>query len=312
MTQLHRRAAMGGMTAAMAAPALAAETKLAFKVPDGACDCHYHIYDPRFPFNPKAMLKPPFATVSDYRALQKRIGTSRSVMVQPSTYGIDNRCLLDVLAQLGPDARAVCVVNSSVTDAELKTLNAAGVRGLRVQFGLGNPVSKDEILPLAKRIAPLGWHMQFNMPADQLPPMESLLLGLPVPVIIDHLGRATDTTSAHYRTVRKLLDSGHGWVKVSGAYLYGKSGAPDYADASSAARGYIAAAPERCVWGSDWPHPDATKPVNLGRVPMPDDVNLINLFARWVPDEKLRHRILVENAEKFYGFDPKSRPKAKA
>jgi predicted TIM-barrel fold metal-dependent hydrolase len=308
---MHRRAAIGGLSAALAAPALAADTKLAFKVPDGACDCHHHIYDPRFAYNPKAMLKPHFATVTDYRALQKRIGTSRNVMVQPSTYGTDNRCVLDVLAQMGPDCRAVCVVNSAVTDDELKKLNAAGVRGLRVQFGLGNPVSAEEIAPLAKRIAPFGWHMQFNMPPEQLPPMEKLLLSLPVPVIIDHLGRATDTASAHYNTVRKLLDSGHGWVKVSGAYLYGKSGPPGYADASSAARGYIAAAPERCVWGSDWPHPDATKPAALHPVPMPDDVNLINLFARWVPDEKLRHRILVENPEKFYGFDPKSRPRAR-
>jgi D-galactarolactone isomerase len=113
--------------------------------------------------------------------------------------------------------------------------------------------------------------------------------------------------SPHFKTVRKLLDSGHGWVKVSGAYLYGKFGPPDYADASAAARAYIAAAPERCVWGSDWPHPDATS----GRVAMPDDVELLNLLAAWAPDPALRHRILVENPEAFYGFDPAKRPKAK-
>ena len=108
--------------------------------------------------------------------------------------------------------------------------------------------------------------------------------------------------------MRKLLDSGHGWVKVSGAYLYGGGTAPDYAGASAAAKGYIKAAPERCVWGSDWPHPDATKKLNP--VAMPDDVTLLNLLAHWAPDEKLRHRILVENPEKFYGFDPAKRPKA--
>jgi predicted TIM-barrel fold metal-dependent hydrolase len=299
---------MGAGLALASAPAWAAEMKVSFKVPDGACDCHHHIYDPRFPYNPKAVLKPPAATVADYRLLQKRLGTSRNVMVQPSTYGTDNRCVLDVLAQMGPDCRAVCVVNSSVTDAELKTLNDAGVRGIRIQFGLGNPVSADEVMPLAKRIAPLGWHIQVNMAPEQLVQMGPLLLSLPVPVIVDHLGRATDTVSAHYMTVRKLLDSGHGWVKVSGAYLYGAKGPPNYADSSAAARGYIAAAPERCVWGSDWPHPDATS----GRVPMPDDVALLNLLAAWAPDEKLRHRILVENPEKFYGFDPNTRPKAKA
>jgi D-galactarolactone isomerase len=177
-----------------------------------------------------------------------------------------------------------------------------------VQFGLGNPVSADEVTPLAKRIAPMGWHIQCNMPPEQLVQMESLLLGLPVPVIIDHLGRAVDTKGPQYVTVRKLLDSGHGWVKLSGAYLYGGGTPPHYVGASEAARGYLKAAPERCVWGSDWPHPDATKKLNP--VAMPDDVVLLNLLAEWAPDEKLRHRILVENPEKFYGFDPNKRPKA--
>lgn len=304
----NRRTMIGAGLALAATPAFARDPKVSFAVPDGACDSHHHIYDPRFPFNPKAVLTPPYATVPDYKALQKRLGTSRNVMVQPSTYGTDNRCLLDVLAQMGENARAVCVVNSKVSDAELKKLHAAGTRGVRVQFGLGNPVSADEVMPLARRIAPLGWHMQCNMPPEQLVQMESLLLGLPVPVIIDHLGRAVDAKGPQYATVRKLLDSGHGWVKVSGAYLYGGGTAPDYAGASAAAMGYIKAAPERCVWGSDWPHPDATKKLNP--VAMPDDVTLLNLMAKWAPDAKLRHRILVENPERFYGFDPAKRPKA--
>jgi predicted TIM-barrel fold metal-dependent hydrolase len=127
-------------------------------------------------------------------------------------------------------------------------------------------------------------------------------------VIIDHLGRATEVGQPQYDTVRRLLQSGHGWVKVSGAYLYGGGTAPDYAGATRVAKGYIATAPERCVWGSDWPHPDATKKLNP--VAMPDDVTLINLMKVWAPDETLRHRILVENPEQFYGFDPKKRPKA--
>jgi len=305
--RVDRRTVVAGLALA-AAPALAKDAKVTFRVPDGACDSHHHIYDPRFPFNPKAVLTPPYATVSDYRALQKKLGTSRNVMVQPSTYGTDNRCLLDVLAQMGENARAVCVVNSKVTDAELKILHNAGTRGVRVQFGLGNPVGADEVMPLARRIAPLGWHIQCNMPPDQLVQMESVLLGLPVPVIIDHLGRAVDNKGPQYLTVRKLLDSGHGWVKVSGAYLYGGGTPPDYAGASAAAMGYIKAAPERCVWGSDWPHPDATKKLNP--VAMPDDVTLLNLMAKWAPDARLRHRILVENPEHFYGFDPAKRPKA--
>jgi predicted TIM-barrel fold metal-dependent hydrolase len=308
MENLNRRGMIGMGLALAATPASAKDPRVSFQVPNGATDCHHHIYDPRFPFNPNAVLKPPFATVTDYRALQKKLGTSRNVMVQPSTYGTDNSCLRDVLAQLGENCRAVCVVNNSVTDAELKSLHTAGVRGVRVQFGLGNPVAATEVMPLAKRIANLGWHIQCNMAPEQLVQMESLLLRLPVPVIIDHLGRATGTDQPQYHTVRKLLDSGHGWVKVSGAYLYGGGSAPDYAGASAAAMGYIKAAPARCVWGSDWPHPDATKKLNP--VAMPDDVTLLNLLAQWAPDAKLRHRILVENPEKFYGFDPAKRPKA--
>jgi D-galactarolactone isomerase len=308
MQQLDRRTAIATGVALAATPAFAKDPKVSFAVPDGACDSHHHIYDPRFAFNPKAVLKPPYATVSDYRALQKKLGTSRNVMVQPSTYGTDNTCLMDVLAQMGENARAVCVVNSTVTDAELKKLHTAGTRGVRVQFGLGNPVGADEVMPLARRIAPLGWHIQCNMPPEQLVQMESVLLGLPVPVIIDHLGRAVDTKGPQYVTVRKLLDSGHGWVKVSGAYLYGGGTPPGYAGASAAAMGYIRGAPERCVWGSDWPHPDATKVLNP--VAMPDDVTLLNLMAHWAPDARLRHRVLVENPERFYGFDPAKRPKS--
>ncbi|MFO1248158.1 MAG: amidohydrolase family protein [Alphaproteobacteria bacterium] len=304
----NRRNVIASGLALAAAPALAKDAKVNFTVPDGACDSHHHIYDPRFPYNPNAVLTPPYATVSDYRALQKRLGTSRNVMVQPSTYGTDNSCLLDVLAQMGENARAVCVVNSSVTDAELKKLHAAGTRGVRIQFGLGNPVGADEVMPLAKRIAAMGWHIQTNMPPEQLVAMESTLLGLPCPVIVDHLGRAVDARGPQYVTVRKLLDSGHGWVKLSGAYLYGGGTAPDYAGASEAAMGYLKAAPERCVWGSDWPHPDATKKLNP--VAMPDDVTLLNLMPKWAPSPALRHRILVENPETFYGFDPKKRPKA--
>lgn len=308
MHRLDRRSVIGAALTLAAGPALAKDSRVKFEVPDGATDCHHHIYDPRFPYNANAVLKPPYATVSDYKALQKRLGTSRNVMIQPSTYGTDNRCVLDVLAQMGDNCRAVCVVNSQVSSSELKHLDGAGVRGIRVQFGLGNPVGADEIMPLAKRIAALGWHIQCNMPAEQLVKMEPLLLSLPVPVIIDHLGRAINDNCPQYFSVRKLIDSGRGWVKLSGAYLYGGGLPPSYAGASLAAKGYLKAAPERCVWGSDWPHPDATKKLNP--VAMPDDIVLFNLLADWAPDPQLRHRILVSNPETFYGFDPAKRPKA--
>ncbi len=303
-----RRQVLGGMAAFAATPALAQDAaKLAFAMPDGACDCHHHLYDRRWAYLPNAVNKPPFATLADYRRLvMRRQGFSRHVIVQPSTYGLDNRCMLDALAQEGTRARGVAVVSAAITDAELRRLHAAGVRGARILMGLGDPVKLDEVEPLARRIAPLGWHMQFNLLPAQFLEQQNFLLRLPVPVIMDHMARVNDVKSENFRVLRRLLDSGKVWVKISGAYLYGAAPGPDYADTSRVARALVAAHPERCVWGTDWPHPDASS----GRVKMPDDLNLVNLFGRWVPDAALRHRILVENPERFYGFDPARRPKA--
>ena len=303
-----RRRVLGGMAAlAMTPPALAQDKNdVAFAMPDGACDCHHHLYDPRWAYLPNAINKPPFATVADYRRLQKRLGFTRDVIVQPSTYGLDNSCLVDALHQQGENARGVAVVGASVSDAELDRLHAAGVRGTRIQFGLGDPVKIPEVEPLARRIAKRGWHMQFNMLPPQYVEHEALLARLPVPIMIDHMARTADMKSPTFASLKRLLAGGNAWVKISGAYLYGSAPGPDYADSSAVARALVAARPDRCVWGTDWPHPDAS----AGRVKMPDDVNLVNLFGRWLPDASLRHRILVENPELFYGFDPKKRPKA--
>jgi predicted TIM-barrel fold metal-dependent hydrolase len=147
--------------------------------------------------------------------------------------------------------------------------------------------------------------MQFNMLPAQYVEHEALLARLTVRIMIDHMGRTGDVASPTFASLKRLLAGGNTWVKISGAYLYGTAPGPDYADTSAVARALIAAAPQRCVWGTDWPHPDAS----AGRVKMPDDVNLVNLMGRWLPDAALRHRILVENPEAFYGFDPKKRPK---
>jgi predicted TIM-barrel fold metal-dependent hydrolase len=303
-----RRRLLGGMAALAAAGSARAQgEKIAFAVPDGACDCHHHLYDPRWAYLPDAVNKPPFATVADYRRqVQKRLGLTREVIVQPSTYGLDNGCLLDALARQGENARGVAVVGANVSDAELDRLHRAGVRGTRIQFGLGDPVKLNEVEPLARRIGRLGWHMQFNMLPAQYVAHEALLARLPVPVMIDHMARTPNPGSPTFTSLKRLLDGGNVWVKISGAYLYGAAPGPDYADTSAVARALVAAHPERCVWGTDWPHPDAS----AGRVKMPDDINLLNLLGRWVPEARLRHRILVENPEAFYGFDPGKRPKA--
>ena len=267
------------------------------KAPPDSADCHIHIYDNRFP---PQVDKPVNGTVADYRLLQKRIGVSRVVIVTPRAYAVDNAVTVDAIRQLGIDnARGVAVLRPGVTDAELASLNAGGIRGIR--FTTGNPetrvVSPDMIEPLAKRIAAFGWHVQLNMPAGQIVEHADMLGHLPTQIVFDHLGQPPlDQGTSHpsHAVIRELLDKRRAWVKVSGAYLNQKPGATGYDDATRIAQVFVKAAPERCVWGSDWPHPSP-------RV-LPDDAELFDLLLQWAPDEKTRERILVTNPQALYGF----------
>jgi D-galactarolactone isomerase len=273
------------------------------KAPANASDCHMHIYDPRFPqATPRPGKIPANATVTDYRLLQKRNGTTRVVVVTPRNYGTDNRVTVDALSQLGASARGIAVVHPDVTDAALKALNDAGIRGIR--FSLQDPatavVKWDMVEPLAKRVADLGWHLQFNLEGQQVADNADLLGRLPTQLVFDHMGHPTlpagiDHVSHH--VVRGLVDKGRAWVKLSGAYSNTEVGPPAYPDATAIAQAFVKAAPERLVWGSDWPHPgEQNKPE------LPNDALLFDLLAVWAPDEATRRRILVENPEKLYGF----------
>ncbi len=267
------------------------------KAPPNAADCHIHIYDPRF--------QPPVAhplngAVADYRLLQKRIGVSRVIIVQPRNYATDNSVTVDAIKQLGiENARGIGVLKPTVTDAELKSLNDGGIRGIR--FTVGNPetavVSIDMIEPLAKRIAAYGWHVQLNMEARQIIDNADMLKRLPTTIVFDHMGKPPQPAGVNHQShkvIRSLLDQGRAWVKISGAYIVSDIGSPGYADATPVAQAFVKAAPERTVWGSDWPHP--------GPKVHPDDAFLFDLLAEWAPDEKIRNRILVDNPEKLYGF----------
>ena len=267
------------------------------KAPANACDCHMHIYNARFPVAPGATLKPADALPSDYRLLQKRIGTTRNVIVTPSTYGTDNSATLDGMAQLAPNVRGVAVVDTRVTDAELKRLNGLGMRGTRFNLVQAGATTVEMLEPLAKRINDLGWHIQINAKPELIVEIEPLLMRLPTPLVFDHLAhvpRDQGVDSPAYKTMRKLIDAGRTWVKLSGAYQDTKVGPPTYADATPIAQAYVKAAPERMVWGSDWPHPTEKD--------KPDDAILFDLLATWVPDEATRNRILVQNPETLYGF----------
>jgi predicted TIM-barrel fold metal-dependent hydrolase len=268
------------------------------KLPPGACDCHMHIYDSRFPYVPNAALKPPDAHVQDYRALQKRLRTTRCVVVQPSSYGTDNRCTLDAVEQLGATARAVAVVDNNISDAELKRLDTGGVRGIRFNLVQAGATTVDMLEPLSKRVNDLGWHVQLHMLADQIFEHKELLQRLPAPIVFDHLGRipaSSSITHPAFGVISKLIDKGQTWVKLSGAYQDSKVGAPSYADVMGLAQAYVKAAPQRMVWGSDWPHPTV-------KGDKPDDAVLLDLLSDWAPDDKTRQRILVDNPQTLYGF----------
>jgi predicted TIM-barrel fold metal-dependent hydrolase len=289
---------------------MAALDRVSFKVPAGACDCHHHVYDPsRWAYAPAAVLKPPPATIADYRRYQAQIGTSRSVVVTPSTYEFDNDSSADFIRQQGGRAVGVAVVPADIDAGALKALHEAGFRGARINgAAAGNPLTPEAMEPLARRIAPLGWHLQINFTAAQIVQYQQTILGLPVTVVVDHMAGIPGpegVTSPAYAALRRFIDGGKTWVKLSSPDANSKSGPPGYEDRIAIARALVTAAPERCIWASNWPFP-STNPTNR-----PDAVLMLDIVKTWAPDEKLRQRILVENPETLYGFDSKQRPAAK-
>lgn len=270
------------------------------KAPLNACDCHMHVYNSRFPVAPNAKLRPPDATTDDYRLLQKRIGTTRNVVVTPSTYGTDNSCSLDAIAKLGATARGVAVVDRSVTDAELKRLDSLGMRGIRFNLVQSGATTVDMLEPLSKRVNDLGWHVQIHMLGDQIVEVAELLQRLPSPIVFDHMARIPEPAGVDhpaFALVMKLVEKGRTWVKLSGAYMDTKTGPPNYADVGEVARAYVKASPERMVWGSDWPHPTEKADAK------PNDAVLFDLLADWAPQEATRNRILVDNPGALYRFE---------
>ena len=276
-----------------------------FVPPRGAVDCHFHTYDQTYPVMKGATLLPDDASPDDYRALQRRIGTTRGVIIQPSTYGTDNRLQIASRQALGVENfRVIAVVAEDISDAELRRLDEQGVRGVSFNLGFPGVLTVNSLPLLAPRLADLGWHCQINMRPKQIEDNAQLLASLPGRLVFDHLAQVPQPAgleSAPYRIIRGLLDRGRTWVKLSGPYVSSKQGAPDYADAGAVAAAYVKAAPERLVWGSDWPHPSEPKEHK------PDDARLFDLFAQCAGDDVAFTRILVDNPAELYGF-PKVRP----
>lgn len=275
-------------SAGTAAPAVA--------LPANACDSHIHIYDPRYASGPAVL---PNATVAEYRQLQARTGTSRTVIVNPAAHAFGNRATTDAIAQLGiANARGVAVLNLEVTDAQLRELDAAGIRGIRFTlFDPSTAVTRFEwVEPLARRVHELGWHVQLHWRGDQIVENEALIARLPGTIVFDHMARLPRPQSENhpaFAIVARLIEQGRTWVKLSGPYL--DDTGSDYASRSGVVRAYTRVAPERLVWGSDWPHPTEKQA-------KPDDAHMLDCFTAWIGDTALRDRILVDNPAQLYGF----------
>lgn len=268
------------------------------KAPAGSVDCHMHLYDDRYAAAPGAKLLPPNASLDDYHPLQVLLGLHRLVIVTPSTYGTDNRCLLDGLARSQGQARGVAVIDRGITDAELQNLHKAGVRGIRFNLSYGGADLAD-LESLAARVAELGWNVQVVAPGNQLVELEGRLQRLPARLVIDHMGHVPQPegiNSAAFGVIARLLDGERTWVKLSGPYIKSRSGPPDYADVGAVARELVHRHSERLLWGSDWPHPT----VAIGN--KPDDGRIFDLLADWAPDDKVRTAILRDNPVSLYGF----------
>jgi D-galactarolactone isomerase len=274
------------------------DSTLASKYP-GACDCHIHIYDDGFPFAPGATFIPPPAPVAAYQRMQKALGLTRVVVVQPTGYGFDNSCTLAALEEFGATARGVAILPPQQADNEITRLHEAGIRGLRYMMLAGGLASWSSLRSDAARIAPLGWHIDLQLDGRELPSHESELKDLPCKLVIDHTGKFIEPVlpdSDAFASLCRLLDRGQCWVKLSAPYETSRLGAPDYDDVALLARTLAARYPERCLWGSNWPHPNAR--------PRPDDALLLDWLVRCAGSEGTVEQILVGNPEAVYGFSP--------
>ena len=268
-------------------------------LPAGTTDCHHHIFDPRFP-RPNGR-QGIWGTVADYRLLRRRLGLTRSVITSPQSYAFDNSCLIDALDQLGESTRGVAAVRLDVGDSELDRLHARGVRGIRLYLVGDAPTPPDRFIDYARRIERLGWHIQMvAVDGNALVAAEAALQKLPCTLVIDHFAYVTQPRGVRHPSMDalcRLLDKGNVYVNLSAPYITSQAGPPDYADIDPVAIALVRAAPERLLWGTDWPHPLVTTE------PKPDDAAMLDRLALWAPDEAVRRRILVENPERLYWAD---------
>ncbi|MCE9640652.1 MAG: amidohydrolase family protein [Betaproteobacteria bacterium] len=276
-----------------------------FKLPPGATDCHAHICGPaaRYPYFPERIYTPADALLTDYQHMLATLGVERAVLVQPSVYGTDNTAMLDAMKTAPAKLRGVAVVAEDVSDAELKRMHEAGVRGVRVNI-VDVKDRKAGTLPLAAlkklalKVKPFGWHMEFLMHVDEFPDLDRMLEDFPVETVYGHFGyMKTDhgTGNPGFQALLRMMQAGRAWVKLTGPYRISAQPLP-HADTNAYAHSLLRAAPAQVVWGSDWPH------VMVKGV-MPNDGDLAAMLATSIADAALRKQVLVDNPARLYGFN---------
>jgi 2-pyrone-4,6-dicarboxylate lactonase len=265
-------------------------------LPPDACDAHCHVIGPgdAFPY-PSGQAPEVEAPKAMLGAFHRHIGTTRTVFVQSFSHLTDNRAMLDAIADEPANARGVALVDDSYTEADLARLHAGGIRGVRLHFTDHHPPTDLNVFHrVAEHIKPFGWHAQIHLVASEIERLVPVLRALPIPFVIDHMGRVPAQGGATQPAFRALLDLvrlRHGWVKVSGSE---RVDFPPYEGAVTLARALIAVAPDRVVWGTDFPHPGSTHEF--------EDADLVDLIPKFAPDAVTQRRLLVDNPARLYGF----------
>lgn len=270
------------------------------KAPAGTIDTHIHVYDSKFPLAPTATFNPPDASAADYLKVCERLGIARTVVVQATAYGTDNRCLLESMEKIGRDrTRGIAVVDMSVTDAELDRLTKAGIRGIRFFMLKGGVLPWDILDDLAARVTAFGWHINLQLDGREFPDYEERVKRFPGTLVVDHVGKFLEPVAVDHpgmKTILRLLENGRTYLKLAAPYETSKKGPPYYDDVGAMAKTFVKAAPQRMMWASNWPMPNPPGGIK------PDNAVMLDMLLDWVPDEVTRRKVLVDNPARVYGF----------
>ncbi|MBR9903965.1 MAG: amidohydrolase family protein [Gammaproteobacteria bacterium] len=271
----------------------------ALKAPAGATDCHVHLYLPGYEAQPGGPKIPELATVADYQKLQKWLSLERVVVTQPNAYQFDNRAILQGVAEIGQEyARAIVAIAPDADESQIEAFHAQGARGARIMQLPGGAVGIDRLAEVEARIKAFGWHLMVQFNGRELDDYLATLKAIETDYIIDHIGKFMPPVAADDHRVDQLLsllDRGNAWMKICAGYEASLSGGPEYADVGPIAKRLIEHAPERIIWGSNWPH------VGVPREQFPSDPEQLDVLLHWA-DESTRQKILVDNPAALYGF----------